>query len=277
MIVKERDLAIFQERGILFLDEVLTTKQLSFISKRVEEEASHNWEGRVLERDGKTPRALHGCHLNNPLFERLVRLPTLLESAKLILESDVYLYQFKINIKAAFRGDAWPWHQDYIFWRNEDGMPEPRAISVLIFLDDVTEFNGPIFFMPGSHKEGCIDLPASEVSGIMSWHNTVTADLKYRIGEEKLGVLANRYGLEAPKGPSGSALFFHCNIVHGSPQNISPFSRRLLILTYNAVDNTQQSDKPPRPEFLVARNFLPLQSLDDESEDALLGCCDHSK
>jgi hypothetical protein len=40
----------------------------------------------------------------HPLLERLVRLPILSGPAKQILDSDVYLYQFKINLKAPFRG-----------------------------------------------------------------------------------------------------------------------------------------------------------------------------
>jgi ectoine hydroxylase len=43
----------------------------------------------------------------------------------------VYIYQFKINVKAAFGGDVWQWHQDYIFWRNEDGMPGTESLMLL--------------------------------------------------------------------------------------------------------------------------------------------------
>ena len=240
------------------------------ILDRVDALTAVDLASRVLENDGRTTRALHGCHLDSPLFDNLTRLPVLLETAKVILQSDVYLYQFKINIKAAFRGDVWPWHQDYIFWHNEDGMPNPRAVSVLVFLDEVTEFNGPVYFMPGSHQEGQIELPASEAIGRDSWHRDVSADLKCRIDEEKVAGLVRRYGIEAPKGPSGSALFFHCNIVHGSPSNISPFSRRMIILTYNSTENVQCSDRPARPEFLVGRDFRPLEPLREKAGEWLI-------
>ena len=36
-------------------------------------------------------------------------------------------------------------------------MPTERAMNIAIFLDDVNEFNGPLMFIPGSHKKGVID------------------------------------------------------------------------------------------------------------------------
>ena len=52
----------------------------------------------------------------------------------------------------AFGGDVWQWHQDCGTWINDDMMPEPRAMNVAIFLDEVNQFNGPIMFFLGSQK-----------------------------------------------------------------------------------------------------------------------------
>ena len=67
------------------------------------------------------------------------------------------MHQFKINGKMAFEGDVWQWHQDYGTWLNDDMMPTERAMNVAIFLDDVNEYNGPLMFIPGSHKKGVVD------------------------------------------------------------------------------------------------------------------------
>ena len=72
------------------------------------------------------------------------------------LGGPVYLHQFKINTKNAHDGEIWHWHQDYRTWFEDDGMPEPRVINAALFLDDVTEFNGPTMFVPGTHKLGMI-------------------------------------------------------------------------------------------------------------------------
>jgi Phytanoyl-CoA dioxygenase (PhyH) len=57
----------------------------------------------------------------------------------------------------------------------------------------------------------------------------LTADLKYALRKEAVAGLVGEYGITAAKGPAGSVLFFHSNMVHGSPNNISPFDRLLAI------------------------------------------------
>ena len=74
-----------------------------------------------------------------------------------LLGGPVYVHQFKINGKAAFDGDVWQWHQDYGTWARDDLMPEPRAMNVALFLDDVTEFNGALMIIPKSHKQGVLE------------------------------------------------------------------------------------------------------------------------
>ena len=90
-------------------------------------------------------------------FARLARHPRMVEPVQDLFGEALYMHQFKINGKMAFEGDVWQWHQDYGTWKNDDLMPTERAMNVAIFLDDVNEFNGPLMFIPGSHKKGVID------------------------------------------------------------------------------------------------------------------------
>ncbi|MDN5871422.1 MAG: phytanoyl-CoA dioxygenase family protein [Nitrococcus sp.] len=243
----------YERDGYVVVADAFFPHELNLIRQRIGELSKVDDESRVLERDGRTIRALHGCDQRDALLARLVCHPSLLEPAQQVIGGEVYTYQFKVNTKAAFRGDVWPWHQDYAFWKNEDGMPEPRAVSAMLFLDDVTEFNGPLYFMTGSHREGCI--PQSHLDGgdHDRWRSDVSADLTYQLSEQQMLDLTSRYELAAPKGAAGSVVFFAPNLVHGSPSNISASSRRVLIVTYNALDNIPKPSEHPRPEFLVAR------------------------
>src|SRR5664280_1699171 len=54
----------------------------------------------------------------------------------------------------AFEGDVWQWHQDYGTWQRDDGMPQPRAMNIAVFLDEVMPINGPLLLIPKSHKQG---------------------------------------------------------------------------------------------------------------------------
>ncbi|WP_287267590.1 phytanoyl-CoA dioxygenase family protein [Moorena sp. SIO3A2] len=151
----------YNNQGFLLIPDLFSQEEVSLMQAQLPGLMAEDVPGRVLEKDRKTVRALHGCYLFNKVFHNLIREPRLLEPAHQLLGSQVYLYQFKINLKAAFGGDVWPWHQDFIYWHKEDGMPLPKVISLAILLDDLNEFNGPMIFIPGSHKQGILDLEAS--------------------------------------------------------------------------------------------------------------------
>ena len=54
-------------------------------------------------------------------------------------------------------------------------------------------------------------------------------------------------------------------MVHGSAGNITPYPRRIVYLTLNAVSNHIR--KPTRPEWIAHQDFTPIEPVDD---DALL-------
>ena len=221
---------------------------------------------RVMEKETGVVRSVYGSHRTREIFGRMVRDPRLLVPAQAILEDEVYVHQFKINAKLAFRGEVWEWHQDYIFWRNEDGMPTSRVVTVAIFLDEVNEFNGPLLFIPGSQRGGVIE-PRARHGGDdtePSWKADVAAALSYTVEQDTLAELVRENGgIVAPKGPAGSVLFFDGNVVHGSAPNMSPFDRMLALVTYNAVSNAPAAKASPRPDFLCNRDFTPVTPLED--------------
>lgn len=220
--------------------------------------------GHVLEKDGKTYRAFHGCHLYDDTYSDLIRTPQFLTSAQQLLRDEVYIHQLKVNVKQAFSGEMWPWHQDYIYWRNEDNIPTSNIVSVMIFLDDIDEFNGPLFFIPGSHVIGCIETPKA-ADAPKGWEGNVSASLTYQIDAPLVTRLVEAGGLFSATGKKGTAVWFHGNLVHASPPNISPRNRRIAILTYNAVSNTpKEQPRTLRPEFLNGRDYRPLSPLGTE-------------
>ena len=57
------------------------------------------------------------------------------------------------------------------------------------------------------------------------------------IDEKLVGNLAERHGIETIMGKPGGVAFIHCNLVHGSSPNISPWPRAILYINYNSVEN----------------------------------------
>lgn len=266
-------MSFYEENGYLLVPECFSNAEMEVVKAELDSEFNQDSERRVLEKDSGVVRSVYGSHAFNEVFSRLARHPKIVKPVMDILGGEAYVYQFKINAKTAFGGDVWQWHQDYIFWLKEDGLPSDRIMSAVIFLDDVTRFNAPLFLIPGSHREGIIDVSARErsendpYSQSPTWISNLTADLKYGLGKDVVAGLVKQYGMVSAEGPVGSLLLFHGNLVHGSTNNISPFDRRLVLVSYNSVENLPRPVKEPRPEFLVGRYSGPIVPLDN---DALL-------
>jgi ectoine hydroxylase len=56
---------------------------------------------------------------------------------------------------------------------------------------------------------------------------------------------------------------FHGNLVHGSAPNITPYPRKIVYLTLNAVSNHIR--KPTRPEWIAHQDFTPIQPVPDDA------------
>ena len=126
-------------------------------------------------------------------------------------------------------------------------------MNVAIFLDEVNEFNGPLMFIPGSHKQGVV--PAS--------HDTSTTSYPlWTIDKDTIAKLVANGGIVAPKGPPGSMIIFHGCLVHASTSNLSPWNRVSVYLSLCAVSNHIRRFK--RPEYIAHRDFTPIATLPDD-------------
>ncbi len=261
-MLSDAQLREYHQDGFVVVPGVLSQEDLVGVRSEVERLYTQDHPGRMLEKDGRTIRGIHGCHQTSELFSRLVRLPGLLEPAKQLLSTEVYVHQSKVNAKRALRGDVWPWHQDLIFWEREDGMPAPLVTNAVLFLDDATLYNGPLLFLPGSHLLGTVPTERRGGHGEgESWKSNLAADLDYALTAAQLGPLVTRFGMRAATGSAGSLVLFDPRLIHGSGTNMSPFDRQLVIVTYNSVDNAPQAVPHRRPEFLSSSDTAPLAPL----------------
>ncbi|MEO7268829.1 MAG: phytanoyl-CoA dioxygenase family protein [Knoellia sp.] len=226
---------------------------------------STDGDERVLERDGETVRSVYGVHRLDDDVAAMTRDPQILGAVEQILGDRAYVHQSKVNVKASFSGDQWEWHQDYVYWLQHDALTRPDLVNVALFLDDVTEFNGPLTFVPGSHSDGVLSGTTSDGMPLgydeaPEWVATLTATEQFRIEPETIAGLAQSKGLVAPKGVAGSVMLFHPNILHASSGNISPFPRRLLMFIYNAMSNLGKAGDQPRPWFLAEPEPVALEA-----------------
>jgi len=243
----------FDRDGYLFFPALFKPQEMKTLTDEVPALFAQHRPENVREKTGDVVRTNFAAHMYSKPFAKLARHPRMVEPIKQLFGEDVYMHQFKINGKAAFDGDVWQWHQDYGTWRNDDQMPEARAMNVAIFLDEVNEFNGPLMFIPGSHKLGVLEAE----------HDTSTTSYPlWVITHDTITKLVERGGIVAPKGPAGSMILFHGCLVHASSSNLSPWNRVSVYLSLCAVSNHIRRFK--RPGYIAHRDFAPIQCLPDD-------------
>lgn len=253
LTLTDEQLKQFDEEGWLFFPEVFDAAEVGLLLDEAHGIFAEDREEVFREKDGKTARTAFAAQTYNEAYRRLGRHPRLVGPVMQLLGGSVYMHQFKINAKAAFNGDVWQWHQDYGTWRRDDDMPEARAMNIALFLDDVTEFNGALMFIPRSHNHG----------NLKAGHDLQTTSYPlWTIDNETIARLVDEGGLISPKGRAGSVMMFHSNLVHGSPSNMSPFDRTIVYLSLCHVDNHIR--KFQRPEWVAHRDFAPIEPLADD-------------
>jgi ectoine hydroxylase len=212
----------------------------------------------VLEPDSGSLRSMFQVQALDPRLDLLFREPRLLDAARQLLGSEVYLHQTRVNYKPGFRGREFPWHSDFETWHVEDGMPAMRALSCAISLTDNIEQNGPLLLVPGSQRHF-----------IVCAGETPENHYKQSLRRQEYGVpdpalisrLVAEGGLRSITGPAGGVVLFDCNTLHGSNSNITPFARTNIFAVYNSVDNRLQDPYcglTPRPDFIANRSQIDV-------------------
>lgn len=247
-------IAEFEERGYLFLPDAFSRPEIDLLLGELPGIFAEKRPEVIREKGSEAPRSAFYVQTWNPVFEKVARHPRLLIPGMQILGSDkLYMHQFKINAKAAFDGAVWQWHQDYATWFNDDEMPTARAMNIALFLAEANEFNGPLMFIPKSHRKGRLDA---------NHDVTTTSYPLWTCDNETISRLVAEGGIVAPKGPPGSMLLFHGNLVHASGSNLTPWSRWILYLSLNRCDNAIRRLK--RPTWIANHDFTPIVPLPDD-------------
>jgi len=253
MKLTQEQLDQFDRDGYLFFPSHFTPEEMKTLTDEVPSLYAQDRAENIREKGKTAVRTNFAAHMYSEPFARLARHPRMVKPVEQLFDEKLYMHQFKVNGKMAFDGDIWQWHQDYGTWLNDDQMPEARAMNVAIFLDEVNEFNGPLMFIPGSHKMGALE----------AGHDTSTTSYPlWTISNDNIRTLVDHGGIVAPKGPAGSMMLFHGCLVHGSAPNLSPWNRVTVYLSLCAVSNHIRRFK--RPGYIAHRDFTPIECLPDD-------------
>lgn len=256
MELSQAQLADFDRDGFLRFDNLFAADEIALLKAELARTASADSNAIVRERTGAI-RTIYRSHepdgpTSSPAFHQLVRSGRFLRPAQQVLADDeLYVYHCKSNIKPAIDGTVWLWHQDYGYWQH-DGVPKSTMATFMVMLDEATEMGGCLYFVPGSHQRGV--LPAAK-------DETTTSYPQWAIEKESMRQFLRDSPAAVPvTGGPGTAVLFHCNIVHGSGHNLTQNDRWHVYVAYNRSANRPSPAPPnPRPDYVVSQNYAPLQ------------------
>ena len=252
-MLNEQQKAQFWKDGYLLVENVVSQESLQAMKEDfaewVEESREHtepygeaiDGRARFDVEPGHTAQKPGLRRVNAPIEVSAAYFAAMADSGMTDVVADligpnVKFHHSKINAKLPGGTTAVKWHQDFPFTphSNDD------LITALLMVDEVTEENGPLEVLPGSHTGPIHDL----------WHDGVFTG---SVGNE----LADDCQSKAVRcvGPAGSVCLMHTRLLHGSAPNLSTNSRNLFICVYSAEDAVPYAANPMPTEHegLVVR------------------------
>ena len=242
------DVAFYQDNGYLHLPAVFSPDEVD----RMEEELDWQidtwagkgpgWSGgwRRVYMDADTERksklvALHDLHRYSRAWCDAVTHPGLTEAVAALIGANVELHHTTLHAKPPETGHPFPMHQDWAFYKHENG----RYVDCLVHLDDTDDDNGCIRFLAGSHKGGALDHVANHPDGSPCTPHLPTDAWNL---EDTVPVPAKR----------GDVVLFSIHMVHGSRINRTSEIRRIVRIGYRDPENRQTAGQSlGRPGLMV--------------------------
>ena len=170
------------------------------------------------------------CKKSNNLYSKFrgdAPVLKILENKKLkdtivkILGGDYRILWFKVLNKKKWTGQDVEYHQELIYNRNLN-IKEDESVQLFLSLDEHNLRNGCLNIIPKSHKK-------------LEEHEKFMDRFclgKYRVKEEILSNLVDKYGLFSCEFEPGDCLIFKDRIIHGSSSNSSEIDRHGVAVSF---------------------------------------------
>ena len=215
----------YRENGFLVIPDFLDSQELAFWREAVDEAVAKRdkqklpdrvWVG-DMEDDEKYYESVFIQRLNLWMDNEKVRKLMLDErlgkmATELAGVDGIRIWHDQALYKPPW-GNPTAWHLDTPYW----SFTTKDALSIWVALDDVTQDNGCLYFMPGTHKETTFENPG------------ITADMAsiFNFYPQLVGREAIPAAMKA-----GSCSFHNGLAVHAAGANMTPYRRRAMTCAY---------------------------------------------
>lgn len=239
---REQLLADYERDGVVCIRGFLSADEVAAVRAELDRYTSDDLgskplDARTLEKDEKTVRNLWRLEEHNAWFRQLGEREDIRTLITPLVHGEPVLVGVETFNKPARVGSGVPYHQDNAYFCQTP----PDMLTVWIAIDAVTEANGPVFFVRGSHRGGMLPTKPSGVRG-----NSIG------MAEPSSVPLSEQFcGLLAP----GDATIHHCQTIHHSAPNTTDHSRLGLLLVFRCSHT--QTDPALKAAYTVAATATP--------------------
>ena len=244
--LSEDQIRHFQEQGYVSGIRLLDDAQIDALRDELSEMVDPKHDGHELfyeyhsnESDNPDSILFHalGAWRVRPTFHDIIWNPAFLIPAYQLLGKRFRLFHDQLFSKPAQHGGVVAWHQDFSYWT----WTQPMAhLTCWIGLDDATEENGCMHYIPGSHQWGL--LKKTGLAGDMESVREVLTPEQIQDFESKCPIVLKK----------GEATFHHPLMMHGSYENRSDRPRRATVinlLTDGVMSSFEGEDSPGTTNF----------------------------
>jgi len=244
--LSEDQIRHFQEQGYVSGIRLLDDAQIDALRDELSEMVDPKHDGHELfyeyhsnESDNPDSILFHalGAWRVRPAFHDIIWNPAFLIPAYQLLGKRFRLFHDQLFSKPAQHGGVVAWHQDFSYWT----WTQPMAhLTCWIGLDDATEENGCMHYIPGSHQWGL--LKKTGLAGDMESVREVLTPEQIQDFESKCPIVLKK----------GEATFHHPLMMHGSYKNRSDQQRRATVINVLAdgvTSNFEGEDSPGTTNF----------------------------
>jgi len=256
--IPEEEVEFYHENGYVRNVRVLNDDQVERLREELKDFFDENHPGRELwyefhmdESDDPDAQLFHslGAWRIKEAFHDILWNPAVTVPATQLLGGTVRLWHDQLFCKPPHHGGGVSWHQDYSYWTRTKPI---NHLTCWIGLDDSTEENGCVQYVPGTHEWEL--LPLTDLADNME-------AIKEVLTEEQKAQF-DPVPIEMEKG---EASFHHPLTVHGSYGNNSDRPRRGVVINFirdGVVSDTNEpllEGCPPIPKGeTVQGRFHPV-------------------
>ena len=250
MPLSQEQIKRFNEDGFLPMEDMLTPLEVEALHLRLEDIGNKvvDFPDEFVQIEpsvekGETPadpvrfnnvRKVWHLTRHDALFQRYARHPKILDVVHSLLGPDLKIFVDQTLCKPPKVGSAKPPHQDSAYWTRID---PPNLVICWMALDDATEENGCMRFIPGSHKLGVIEHKHLE---------------DFRVEDDRVDYASE---VSVPL-KAGSCSFHHSLALHRTEANTSDERRIGLTVAYmSAQSKYVGGEEKPEYDLVAGRAY----------------------